>query len=147
MAANAVLRDPVAADDVVQEVFTELWSRPRGFDPRRGSLATYVTMLARCRALDARRARRTLDAALERAAAAEPRGQTADEPADAAVLAETRTRALRAIDRLPPAQRDALLLVFGRGLTIRELAQVTGTPLGTAKSRVRLALSKSRQVA
>ena len=66
--ATRVLGDPVAAEDVVQEVFTELWRRPQVFDATRGSLSSFVAMLARCRALDRARAASAHAAATERSA-------------------------------------------------------------------------------
>jgi RNA polymerase sigma-70 factor (ECF subfamily) len=142
--ANRVLRDPAAAEDVVQDVFAEIWSRPRAFDARRGSLSTYIGVLARCRAIDQQRSRKAREAALARAAAAEPPPDPHESPAETTIRADERGRTLRALDELPAEQRDAVLLNFGGGLTVPEIARVTGIPLGTAKSRVRLGLRKSR---
>src|SRR3954468_7762007 len=64
--ANRVLRDEAAAEDVVQDVFMQLWLRPSSFDAARGSLSSYVSMLARSRALDRWRTRSARDAAVER---------------------------------------------------------------------------------
>src|SRR3954470_700222 len=65
--ANRVLRDEAAAEDVVQDVFVQLWLKPDSFDPKRGSLASYVSMLARSRALDRWRSRSAREHAVERA--------------------------------------------------------------------------------
>ena len=145
-AAHGVLRDRTAAEDVVQEVFLHIWSRPRSFDPSRGSLATYIGVLARSRAIDQWRSRQTRDAALHRAAAAEQPGLQDDATAEQAIRADLRTRSLRAIESLPSEQREALLLSYGRDLTVREVATLTGAPLGTAKSRVRLGLRRTRSL-
>src|SRR5918993_3346378 len=67
-AANRVLRDEAAAEDVVQDVFMQLWLKPASFDPARGSLTSYVTMLARSRAVDRWRTRGAREAAVERSA-------------------------------------------------------------------------------
>src|ERR687893_1479301 len=67
-AANRVLRDEAAAEDVVQDVFMQLWLKPASFDPARGSLTSYVTMLARSRAVDRWRTRSAREAAVERSA-------------------------------------------------------------------------------
>src|SRR3954468_4013406 len=64
--ALAVLRDHAAAEDVAQDVFAHLWRRPAAFDPSRGSLPSYVTMLARSRAIDRLRTRSARDAAVDR---------------------------------------------------------------------------------
>ncbi len=141
-AADAVLHDRAAAEDVVQEVFADLWARPERFDGRRGSLAGYVTLRARSRAIDLHRSRRSRDAAHDRAGAAE--APPPEDPADAALRAEVRERLQRALAQLPAAQRAALLLTSAAGLSISELAQATGAPLGTAKGRVRLGLARAR---
>jgi RNA polymerase sigma-70 factor (ECF subfamily) len=142
--ANRVLRDPAAAEDVVQDVFAEIWARPRSFDARRGSVSTYIGVLTRSRAIDHQRTRKAREAALARVVAAEPPPDPHESPAEATIRADERGRALRALDELPAEQRDAVLLNFGGGLTVPEIARITGIPLGTAKSRVRLGLRRSR---
>src|SRR5688500_3847313 len=66
--ANRVLRDEAAAEDVVQDVFMLLWLRPSAYDPARGSLPSYISMLSRSRALDRWRTRHAREAAVERSA-------------------------------------------------------------------------------
>ena len=145
LAATRVLRDPAAAEDVVQDVFVALWRKPSSYDRSRGPLRSYLTMLARSRALDRWRSRSSRDAAVERSAV-QLRTERADqEDAAAPVLRrESERRMLRALDRLPGEQREAVLLAFGKGLTSREIARAAGVPLGTAKSRVRLGLQRAR---
>jgi RNA polymerase sigma-70 factor (ECF subfamily) len=143
--ANGVLRDEAAAEDVVQDVFMQLWLRPSLYDPARGSLASYVSMLTRSRALDRWRTRGVRDTAVERAGRQDlvlsPPAEDAAEP----VIRRERTRTLLgALTELPSDQREALLLAYGRGLTAREIADVKRVPLGTAKGRVRLGLDKAR---
>src|SRR5436305_3120209 len=92
--ANRVLRDEAAAEDVVQDVFVHLWLKPDSYDPERGSLASYVSMLARSRALDRWRTRSAREGAVERAevearASAQPT-ESAAEP----VIRRERSRAL-----------------------------------------------------
>lgn len=144
-AATRVLRDRAAAEDVVQDVFIALWRRPSAYDPRRGPLGSYLTMMARSRALDRWRSRGSREAAVERSAVQIRTERPEYEDAAAPVLRrEGERRMLRALDRLPGEQREAVLLAFGKGLTAREIAQAAGVPLGTAKSRVRLGLQKAR---
>ncbi len=144
-AARMVLHDEAAAEDVVQDVFMHLWRRPRTFDPDRGSLAGYVSMLARSRALDRWRSRVAHDSALGRSAEQRRAGEHSAEGADESVMRRERSRRLLgALDELPLDQRDALLLAYGRGLTAHEIAEVKHVPLGTAKSRLRLGLDKAR---
>jgi RNA polymerase sigma-70 factor (ECF subfamily) len=146
-AANRVLRDEAAAEDVVQDVFMQLWLRPAMFDPARGSLTSYVTMLARSRAVDRWRTRSARESAVERSAD-QSRAEHADteSAAEPVIRRERSLKLLDALEELPTDQRDAVLLAYGRGLTAQEIARATGIPLGTAKSRVRLGLRKAREV-
>jgi RNA polymerase sigma-70 factor, ECF subfamily len=145
-AAQRVLRDPAAAEDVVQEVFTALWLRPRAFDARRGSLRAYVTMLARSRAIDRWRSQAVHDSAVERLGH-EPGVRHEASAAETAIARERRRWAAAEVDRLPARQREAVLLSFGADMSAAEIAAAVGVPHGTAKSRLRLGLEKLRQAA
>jgi RNA polymerase sigma-70 factor (ECF subfamily) len=141
-----VLRDEAAAEDVVQDVFTDLWRRPGIYDASRGSLPRYVAMLARSRALDRWRSRTAREAALERSARQSPSAdEVAESAAEPVIRHERSSRLLDALGELPPEQREAVLLAYGGGLTSREIARAARVPLGTAKSRVRLGLEKARE--
>ena len=146
-AAARVLRDEAAAEDVVQDVFMQLWLRPSAYDPGRGSLGAYVTMLARSRAVDRWRTRSAREAALQRSVEeVRVRGGETGEDTVEPVIRRDRTRRLAsAIGELPSEQRSAMLLAYGRGMTAREIAATTKIPLGTAKSRLRLGLQKARE--
>ena len=145
-AAHRVLGEPAAAEDVVQDVFTTLWRDPRKFDPARGNLPGYVAMMARSRAVDRVRSRNAGSAAVERLGVREgDREENAETPVDAVVRHEDAGRVLAAVAELPAAQRDAVLMAYGRGLSTAEIAQAAGVPLGTAKSRLRLGLQRTRQ--
>jgi RNA polymerase sigma-70 factor (ECF subfamily) len=143
-AANSVLKDPSAAEDVAQDVFMHLWQRPQAYDPRRGSLETYVSMVARARAIDRWRSARALERASERAGhevlARERSGESADERA---IRHEQSRDALHALRDVPAEQREAIVLT-AHGLAQHEIASVTRVPLGTAKGRIRLGLQKAR---
>lgn len=144
--AQKVLDDHTAAEDVVQDLFLQLWREPRLFDPARGPLQGYVTMVARSRSIDRWRTRQTERSACERLAT-ESRTLSIDsaEGADQSALgAERRRLLLRALARLPDEQRDAVLLAFCGGLTARQIAHGAAVPIGTAKSRIRLGLSRAR---
>jgi RNA polymerase sigma-70 factor (ECF subfamily) len=143
--ANRVLRDEAAAEDVVQDVFMQLWLKPSTFDPSRGSLSSYISMLSRSRALDRWRSRTARDTAVERSAEqSRVLVQPAESAAEPVIRRERSLKLLGALDELPSDQRDAVLLAYGRGLTAHEIARVSHVPLGTAKSRVRLGLRKAR---
>jgi RNA polymerase sigma-70 factor (ECF subfamily) len=141
-AAGAVLRDPAGAEDVVQDVFAALWSKPEAFRPERGSLGTLVHVMARSRSIDRVRSRAAAETALERAGAESRVHPEVESPAEAATRRETARELLAALERQPPAQRAAVLLHHVAGLTDRELATATGVPLGTAKSRIRLGTAR-----
>ncbi len=143
-AAERVLHDRAAAEDVAQDVFARLWERPETYDPARGTLASYVAMVARSRALDRWRSRQAADAATERLS------HDADLHSDgnAAELAWQRERveaSIAALRQAPDEQRQAVLLAYGAGLSAREVAAATKVPIGTAKSRIRLGLIRTRE--
>jgi RNA polymerase sigma-70 factor (ECF subfamily) len=145
-AAVRVLRDPVAAEDVVQDSFALLWRRPRAFDARRGSLRSYIAMVARSRAIDRSRSEAVREAAAERlrdgSEALHERSA-----ADTVIEREQAAKVVSLLDRLPPQQRDALLLAYGHELTGQEIGELVGVPTATAKSRIRLGLQKLRPLA
>jgi RNA polymerase sigma-70 factor (ECF subfamily) len=145
-AALSVLRDPTKAEDVVQDVFLRVWRNPDRFDPARGELGAYLRLMARHRAMDllreAKVRKRAVDC-LERAA--ERQEAPTDSLPEAALDRHQNADTLRvALRRLPPPQREALLLAYWGGLTTDQVATHTNTPLGTAKSRIRLGRDKLR---
>jgi len=145
-AAVGVLHDRAVAEEVVQEVFLHLWRHPSGFDSSRASLRTYVTMMARSRAVDRWRTRSVREVSVERLAAKTVRDGDQHEPsaAEQAIENERSARLLAALESVPRPQREAVLLTFGHGLNSREVASAVGVPVGTAKSRLRLGLEKTR---
>lgn len=146
IAANRVLHDEAAAEDVVQDVFVQLWLKPHLYDPARGSLSSFVSMLARSRAVDRWRSRIARESAVERSADDARVGQEpAESAAEPVIRRERSQRLLGALEGLPAGQRDAVLLAYGRGFTAREIAAAADVPLGTAKSRLRLGLRKARE--
>ena len=121
-----------------------LWQRPSAYDPRRGTLRSYVAMLTRSRAVDRWRSTAAQEAALRRAGAEQHALPQVLEGVDEPVIRRERSsRALRALESLPREQRAAVLLSCA-GLSASEIADVSRLPLGTAKSRVRLGLEKAR---
>jgi RNA polymerase sigma-70 factor, ECF subfamily len=131
-----VLRDRDAAEDVFQQVFTEVWRRGSGYDPARGSLAAWVLTIARSRAIDELRRRRP-------------------EPMDPGTLPETavpapqedaieRWRVAHLLTRLPADERELLRLRFYDELSQTEIAERLDVPLGTVKSRMVRGLERLR---
>jgi RNA polymerase sigma-70 factor (ECF subfamily) len=141
LTAQQILRDRSAAEDVVQDVFLQLWLAPDRYDPRRGRLTSYLTMLVHHRALDRWRSRSVADTAVDRLAEQVAAHAAPDDSAADRVMRKETARAVRAaVAALPRTQREAILLAYGAGLSLPEVATVTNTPLGTAKGRVRLGL-------
>ena len=140
-AAMRVVGDGASAQDVVQDVFVELWSHPDRYDPAAGALRTYLIVLARRRAVDLVRSELRRIARQERHHRLTPR-QHPEAPGDQ-VLAAAMAAAIRdAVRTLPDGQRRVVELAYFEGLTCREVALAAGIPEGTAKSRLRLALAK-----
>lgn len=140
-AALLVLRNDAAAQDVVQDVFVELWRRPGRYDPALGTFPAYLVMMARRRAVDVVRSEVRRVARQDRsgrAAAAE----SAPSPSEEVIASHVADAVRAAVRLLPESQRRIVELAYFDGLTYREAAQAAGIPEGTAKSRVRLALAK-----
>jgi RNA polymerase sigma-70 factor, ECF subfamily len=144
-AALRVIGDAAAAQDVVQDVFVELWSHPGRYDPAAGKMRTYLIVLARHRAVDVVRAELRRLARQERhyrLAPAPPQPSPCDEVATADAAGLVRD----AVRLLPADQRRVIELAYFQGLSYREVALAAGIPEGTAKSRLRLALAKLETV-
>lgn len=154
---GAVVRfvgDREAAAEVVQDAFMALWRRAHQFDAASGSLAGWLLGIARHRAIDRFRAesRRPTAAAVsltDSFSSAEPAyvdlpTTSAVDPTDVAELHWRQSVVRTLVADLPDSERDVLMLAYGRGLSQAEIAERTGTPLGTVKSRTRRALAHLR---
>lgn len=134
-----ITSDQTAAEDVVQEVFVELWRRPERFDPNRSRLRGWLCMIARRRAIDWIRRRRTQDQYVQRRTEADFATPCVDEEVLTSI---TYKQVRKAVNELPPAHRQAILLAYYQGLTYREVGVALGIPEGTAKSRLSSALRR-----
>lgn len=133
-----VLRSRREAEDVVHDVFLEVWRRAHTYEPARASVRAWLMLMMRCRALDRRKSHGfALRAPLER----DPRVAPASESPAVAV---DRARVAAAVEALPEAQRAVLLLGYFEGLSSSEMAERLGLPLGTVKSRVAAAMRALR---
>lgn len=137
--ALRVLGNTMAAEDVVQEVFLQLWRNPQAFQADRGRLAPWLAVIARNRAIDVLRKRQPEDDIHELPIA----GSVDLESEAARKIAVEKVRGVLA--QLPPEQRKAVELAFFEGLTHTEIAGKTGEPLGTVKTRIRAALLALRK--
>lgn len=142
-----VLHDNHLAEDVVQEVFHRLWRQPTSFDPARGRFVSWMMSVTRNRALDELRRRNRRFRSEERDQDPEREiagGDRFDDPEVGVILAEMRVVVRAALTRLPVAQREVIELAYFGGLTQQEIAERTGDPLGTVKTRVRLGMRRLR---
>jgi RNA polymerase sigma-70 factor (ECF subfamily) len=140
--ARRVLRDPSQAEEVTQEVFTEVWRQAARFDPSRGSVRTWVLTIAHRRSVDRVRSEQARRDRQARTATVDPSADPS--PEDSAVDAEDRFRARAAMAELSDAQREALELAFYDGLTHVQIADRLGVALGTVKTRIRDGLIRLR---
>jgi RNA polymerase sigma-70 factor (ECF subfamily) len=137
--ALRVLRDPASAEDVLQEVFMQLWRNPNGFVATRGSLGGWLAVVARNRSIDALRRKRPSEQVEDMALAS---NYNLANEAERNSLMEKARGVIRV---LPMEQRKTLEMAFFDGLTHSEIAEITGDPLGTVKTRIRSALTSLRK--
>ena len=145
--ARRIVGDPDDAEEVLEETFWQAWRQAGRYEESRGGLSTWLVMIARSRAVDRVRARKRFRE--ERwDELPEPAADTAGDdvsPLDSAQMDEVRRMVGRAVATLPPEQRQTVELAYFRGLSQSEIAEATGQPLGTVKTRARLALQKLRE--
>jgi RNA polymerase sigma-70 factor, ECF subfamily len=134
--AVRILRDASEAEDVVQEVFVQVWRQAARYDPGRGSPVAWVCTIARTRALD--RLRRRVSRREEPSEAAPP--PSGSEAPDTALAVRA------ALGSLSDEQRKAVELAYFEGLTQSEIARRLGEPLGTVKTRIRTGMMRLREV-
>jgi RNA polymerase sigma-70 factor (ECF subfamily) len=139
-ACNA-LGDRELAEEVVQDVFARVWRHAGDYDPRRASVRTWLYSIARNRVVDARR-RASARPGLAGGAEAESPAEL-DRTLEQAVL---RWQVAAALARLSPEHREVIRLAHYGGLTLREIAERKGIPLGTVKSRTSYALRSLRLI-
>ena len=132
--ALRVLGDAGMAEDLLQEIFMQLWRNPAAFDPKRGTLAPWLAAITRNRAIDWLRKRRPETPVGDVALSFEP------DLASKTEFARSVGKIRAMLDRMPPTQRDVLEMAYFEGLTHSEIAARTGQPLGTVKTRIRSGL-------
>lgn len=140
--ANAVLRDHAAAEDVCQEVFLRLSRHPHRFDSGRGSLCTYLVVVAHGRALDRLRSEQARARREEQQARFLP--STGEGAEDQAIASSMAAQIWAAVSALPVHEAEALRLAYFGGTTYREVAGILQVAEGTVKSRIRSGLRRLR---
>jgi RNA polymerase sigma-70 factor (ECF subfamily) len=138
-----ILRSRAEAEDVLQEVFLQVWQQARSFDASRGRAFTWLVTLARSRAIDRLRAVDSRERAAQRSADGPPPSPAAAGWADEEAIRAERAEAVRgALGELPEEQRQVLLLAYLEGMSQSEIAAAKNQPLGTVKTRTRAGLKK-----
>lgn len=137
--ALRVLGDTGAAEDVLQEVFMQLWRNPGLFDSSRGGLGPWLAVIARNRAIDGLRKRRPETDIADVVVAVEP------DMAGDAERARAMEKVRGTLGAMPSAQRQALEMAYFEGLSHSEISAKTGEPLGTIKTRIRAGLLALRK--
>lgn len=138
--ATRVLNDPAMAEDVLQEVFVQIWERAGTYDPARGNVFTWAVVMTRNRAIDRYRSRQRSAHLMERVAA-----QTDEAVEDPPHVDPDRDAGLRsAVAELTTDQRTVIELAFFNGLTQSQIADQLKKPLGTVKANIRRGMLKLR---
>jgi RNA polymerase sigma-70 factor (ECF subfamily) len=141
-----LLRDPDEAEDVVEETFWQAWRKADSYEPARGAVSTWLLTIGRRKALDRLRAKKRHkedpignDRTFADIASPSP------DPSQDVEGSELREHVRAALRELPAEQREVLELGYFNGLSQTEIADATGQPLGTVKTRMRLAMQKLRE--
>ena len=142
--AKRILGTTADAEEVLQEVFVHVWNNARRYDSSRSSVATWLVLITRSRAIDRLRSRRVVERTHDAAHLENPLEHTAPEGAENVFIQERRERVRDELGKLPPEQREVLEMAFYQGLTQTEIASQADIPLGTVKTRTLLAMKKLR---
>src|SRR5271163_1132492 len=137
--ALRVLKDAGQAEDVMQDIFIQIWKKPGAFVSGRGSLGAWLVVVARNRAIDSLRRRRPTDSVEDVVLASST--ELAAEAERNTLMEKVRAY----LNQLPPEQRKSVEMAYFEGMSHSEIAEKTGDPLGTVKTRIRLALITLRK--
>jgi RNA polymerase sigma-70 factor (ECF subfamily) len=142
--ALKILQNPQEAEDLTQEIFLHLW-RSNSYNPTRGSLSSFLTVMTRSRAIDKLRSRGTTHKFLERWSQTMTTEISSSSPFEQASLGERSQQVRDALAQLSENQRQILEMSYYQGLSQSEIAAQLNIPLGTVKTRARQGLLKLRQ--
>jgi RNA polymerase sigma-70 factor (ECF subfamily) len=140
-----VIHNEAEADDLLQEIFMEIWNQAKNFSAQKGKPLGWMVTLARRRAIDGLRKKQAYQRAEERLqneTEQQPDAWVHNATEEEILLSDTRSLIRKVIRGLPPAQQQAIDLAFFKGMSQREIAAKTNTPLGTVKTRLELGLKK-----
>jgi len=140
-----VIHNEAEADDLLQEIFMEIWNQAKNFSAQKGKPLGWMVTLARRRAIDGLRKKQAYARAEERLqmeTEQQPDAWVHNATQEEINSGDTRILVRRVINTLPIAQQQAINLAFFRGMSQREIAAKTNTPLGTVKTRLELGLKK-----
>ena len=140
-----VIHNEAEADDLLQEIFMEIWNQAKNFSAEKGKPLGWMVTLTRRRAIDGLRKKQAYARAEERLQVEteqQPEAWVHNATEEEIVLSDTRAVLRKVINAIPPAQQQAIDLAFFKGMSQREIAAKTNTPLGTVKTRLELGLKK-----
>jgi RNA polymerase sigma-70 factor, ECF subfamily len=141
-----ILGDAHEAEEVIQDVFVQIWNKAATFDETLGAPLTWAVGITRNRSIDRLRARQRRERLSNELQETNPLESPQDPAPEEAPCSEEDRQAIRAaIGTLPPEQRQAIELAFFSGLTHAEIAQKLNEPLGTIKARIRRGMLKLRE--
>ena len=140
-----VLRDTAAAEEILLDVYTQVWRQASQYDPERGSPLAWLITIGRSRAINRLRSR-SLGVARESIQNAKDIASEDADPELASILSERKRLVRTALGTLPAKQRDVIELAYYSGLSHSEIAFQLGEPLGTVKTRTRLGMLKLREI-
>jgi RNA polymerase sigma-70 factor (ECF subfamily) len=140
--------DQATAEEITLDVFTRIWEKAETYRPEQAKVSTWLTSIARYRSIDMlrRRGSRPEQHSVGFAELAPDIAFSADGPEEAAELAMQQQRVRAAIAALPSDQKQVLALAYFKGYSHREIAEALNQPLGTVKTRIRLAMQKLRDL-
>lgn len=142
--ATKILGNPSDGEEVLQEVFIQVWKQASRYQRSRSSVSTWLVLITRSRSIDKLRSRNVKLRTANEAQRENPRAHASPEGVGNVLREERSKRLARELADLPEEQRQALEMAYYRGMTQREIAEATGAPLGTVKTRTLLAMKKLR---
>jgi RNA polymerase sigma-70 factor (ECF subfamily) len=144
--AKRILQDEADASEVVLDVYKQVWDAAARFDEQRGSAAAWIVVLARSRAMDRRRSRAARMRTSAKMQELDKVMSSEASPESLAITSQSSRAVKRALEAVPSEQREVLELAFFGGLSHSEIADRLGEPLGTVKTRIRLAVGRLREL-